>query len=108
MFYAFSIFRIPAIKARECYRQQIRPKDDYYYFWMLGVLDEGKGRGAARELKNTMFQKADAEGLPIYAETSMESNCRVYEWMGFELYHFWEVEQKDIRFWFMKREPAAS
>lgn len=106
---ALSIWRIPEILQRESYRQNMRPQNrDYYYFWMLGVLDEGKGKSAARELKNAIIQKADAEGLPIYAETSIERNCKVYEWGGFNLYHYWEVKEKEIRLWFLKREPAIA
>ena len=105
IFKAISISRIPEILKRESYRAKLRPQDqDYYYFWMFGVMNEGKGRGSALELKNALLKKAADEGLPIYAETSLERNCKVYERMGFQLYHYWEVKKKDIRLWFVKKE----
>lgn len=104
---AISLYRIPEIINREAYRKKIRPKnDDYYYFWMFGVLDEGKGGTAARDLKNALVEKAAFDKLPIYAETSLERNSRVYERMGFSIYHYWEVKKQDIRFWFVKKEIA--
>ena len=106
---ALSLRRIPEILFRESYRKKIRPQQtDYYYFWMFGVMDNGKGRGAARDLKNSLMEKAAAEGLPVYAETSLERNSKVYERMGFKLYHYWEVKKKDIRLWFVKKEIGNS
>ena len=108
IFKAISISRIPEILKREAYRAKLRPQDkDYYYFWMFGVTDEGKGKGAAAELKNALIHKAAKDGLPVYAETSIERNCKVYERMGFRLYHYWEVAAKDIRLWFVKMEFTA-
>ena len=108
IFKAISIRRLPEILSRESYRQKLRPQDkDYYYFWMFGVMDEGKGRGSALELKNALLKKAADERLPIYAETSLPRNCKVYERMGFQLYHYWEVKKKDIRLWFVKKECPA-
>ena len=109
IFKAISISRIPEILSRESYRKKLRPQDkDYYYFWMFGVTDEGKGRGSAADLKKSLFNKAAQEGLPIYAETSIERNCKVYERMGFQLYHYWEVKAKDIKLWFVKKEFLTS
>lgn len=108
IFKAISISRIPEILKRESYRSKLRPqKQDYYYFWMFGVIDEGKGRGSASELKNALLKKAEDEGLPIYAETSIERNCKVYERMGFQLYHYWEVKAQDIQLWFVRKEFAS-
>ena len=105
IFNALSLRRIPEILKRESYRKNIRPLDkDYYYFWMFGVMDNGKGRGAGFDLRNGLLHKAKSEGLPIYAETSIERNCKVYERMGFQFYHYWEVKKKDIRLWFVKKE----
>ena len=67
-----------------------RPADgDFLYFWFFGVSATGRGQGAALELKDQIFEMARADQLPIYLETSVERNKRIYERYGFRVYHFW-------------------
>ena len=84
--------------------KNIRPQDkDFIYVWFYGVIEEGKGRGAAKELKNILFNKAIKENLPIYLETTERINRLVYERYGFEVYHTWKKEEDDITIWFMRK-----
>lgn len=94
--------RLPSILAREAYRKKQRPADGkYYYFWFFAALpDAGE---AAFELKNGIFGLAEKEGLPIYTETSVERNRKIYERYGFETYHLWQDPKEDVTFWFLKR-----
>ena len=99
--------RLHQVLKRESYRNAQRPRSgEYLYFWFLGVMD--KGAGAAFELKQELFRLATAQKLPIYLETSLMRNQKAYEKFGFETYHYWENEKEDIRFWFMKWEPATN
>ena len=45
--------------------------------------------------------------LPIYPETAMERNKKVYSRYGYDMYHYREEKDKDIRFWFIKRELSS-
>lgn len=94
--------RLPAILAREAYRKKQRPADgNYYYFWFFAALPDAGD--AAFELKNGIFDLAKKAGLPIYTETSVERNRKIYERYGFETYHLWQDPKEDVTFWFLKR-----
>jgi len=94
--------RLPKILAREAYRKKQRPADgDYFYFWFFAALsDAGE---AAFELKNGIFDLAKKADLPIYTETSVERNRKIYERYGFETFHRWEDAMEKVTFWFLKR-----
>lgn len=98
------IFSIPKLLKRESYMKSIRPQDsDFIYVWFYGVLSEGKGHSAAKELKNQLFKKAEKENLPLYLETTERKNRIVYERYGFEVYHSWERKEEGITVWFMRK-----
>ena len=100
--------RIGKVLKRESYIDTIRPKnEDYLYFWFYGVKPGNHNSGDASELKDDIFRIADEKQLPIYLETSVEKNMRVYSRYGFELYHTWNVEDRGIKLYFMRRMPLA-
>ncbi|RIW17160.1 hypothetical protein D0X99_05245 [Algoriphagus lacus] len=96
--------RLPGVLAREAYRKKQRPADgNYFYFWFFAALpDAGE---AAFELKNGIFDMARKADLPIFTETSVERNQKIYERYGFKTYQIWEVPTTKIKFWFLKWEP---
>lgn len=101
---SISLSRYPEVHAREKERERQRPVDgNYLYFWFFGVLPNGGD--AAMELARELFREADSLTLPIYLETALPRMKPLYERFGFETYHFWEESEKNICFWFMKREP---
>lgn len=100
------INKVPSILHRESYINKVRPKSgNYLYFWFYGVNNLGKGGPSANELKDAVFQESEDKQLPIYLETSVAKNKRVYERYGFQVYHTWNNEKEGITLWFMKREP---
>ncbi|MEP2023531.1 MAG: GNAT family N-acetyltransferase [Reichenbachiella sp.] len=100
---AIGIERIFKVLKRDNYVKKQRPKTgDFMYFWFFGVSDEGKGQGAAHELQKAIFEEAKKENLPIYLETSIAKNKRVYERYGFEVYHTWNYISEGITLWFMR------
>ncbi|MCK5401764.1 MAG: hypothetical protein KAJ28_09020 [Flavobacteriaceae bacterium] len=104
---AIKISRLIKVLKREARRCSIRPKSgEYYYFWFLGVLPEGKGAGF--ELNNAIFEKASKDNLPIYLETTIERNKKIYERIGYKEYHYWEDKKEDITFWFLKWIPSTA
>lgn len=95
--------RLPKILAREAYRKKQRPADgNYFYFWFFAALPDAEE--AAFELKNGLFDLARKAELPIYTETSVERNRKIYERYGFETFQKWEEPEENITFWFLKRE----
>lgn len=100
--------RIFKIMRRDSYFKSQRPTSgDYLYFWFLGVSDKGKGKTAAKELKDLIFSESARTGLPIYLETSVPKNRRVYERYGFACYHTWKDEAGGHEVWLMKREAVG-
>ena len=105
---AIGLSKIPEVLKRESYIKKLRPKDgNFFYFWFLGALPEGRGQGGAKEISDRIFKEADEDSLPIYLETSVLKNKRVYERFGFEIYHEWEVKSQGITLWFMRRNPKS-
>lgn len=101
---AVGLARVRKIMAREAQKAQKRPADgEFIYCWFYGVIDSARGRGAAIELKNVIFEQADKLKLPILLETSMKKNFVAYQRYGFTVYDTWEENEKKL--WFMKRMP---
>jgi len=102
---AIGIDRVLKIMKRDNYIKEIRPQSgEFFYFWFLGVTKEGRGHGAAKELAFSIIKESEEKKLPIYLETSVEKNAKVYQRFGFEVYHTWIPENGDTPLWFMKRE----
>ena len=100
-----SIERVGGIMKREKYIQSKRPADgEYIYCWFFGVSKIARGKGAAVELKDKIFAEADRLKLPVYIETTIPINMRIYNRYGFDIYHEWEVKEKGLTYWMMKRE----
>lgn len=62
-------------------------------------------KSAARELDRDLKKLAKQENLPIYLETAMPVNRKVYERFGYETYDEWIVPEEDIQFWFLRWLP---
>ena len=105
LFYA-NIRRRKEIRYREQERIRMRPESgNYLYWWFFGVK---KGGGSAGfEISKEIIRYSEKTGLPIYLETAMERNMKVYSRYGYTVYHFWEDREKDIRYWFMRRLPGT-
>lgn len=104
---SISLYRLPSVLKREAYRNKMRPASgEYYYFWFFAVLPNGSGAGF--ELKNALFELASKDNLPIYVETTLERNKKIYERAGFTTYHYWEDKEDDIKFWFLKWESPGA
>lgn len=104
---AIGLLRIGIVLKRQAYVQAQMPKNmDYLYFWFFGVDPLHRGQGDAAELKNEVFSMARKENLPIYMETSVEKNRRVYEHYGFNCYHTWKVDKPAINLYFLRKETV--
>ena len=99
------LFRAWEIVKREKYIQTHHPQNkDYLYFWIFAVLPSHQGRKTAYELKEKVFEKSRLMRLPIYLETTVLKNKRVYERFGFNVYHTWKIKKRNVTMYFMKRD----
>ena len=93
---------------REAYIKKLRHKSgNFLYFWFLGVQKEGINKGAVVELKEAIYKEAANQKLPIFLETSVPKNQRVYQRFGFEIYHTWDNKEEGIKIWCMRKDFFA-
>ena len=102
---SFSIRKLPEIQRHIKYINEQRPESEYLYFWFLGAINDSKQKSTTRQLIYDVFNWCEAERLPIYAETTMIKNKKVYEHFGFETYREWHNPELDITVWFMRKKP---
>lgn len=98
------ISRVGKVLKRESILKKHRLKDDHLYFWFLGVSSERDSYDTVIDLRNSIFNWAEKEKLPILLETSVSKNKRVYERFGFETYFTWSPEtDDDYDLYFMRK-----
>lgn len=101
--YCIGLKNVASVMKREQYIKKYRPQDgSFLYFWFFGASEAGKQKRSAFELKQAIFDLSEKKKLPIYLETSVQKNRRVYERYGFEVYHEWQ-QTKDRTLFFMRR-----
>ncbi len=99
------LWKVPQVMRREAYLKKHRPVDGkFLYFWFFGSTKKGKDTRSAFSLKQAIFEKSAKDNLPIYLETSVPKNKKVYERFGFETYHEWH-QSEDSTLYFMRRVP---
>ena len=103
-FRALSIRKLYRVLKREAHRKRIRSiHGDYIYFWFLAASQDSKNAGFA--LKNRAVEFSKSLNLPLCLETSSERHAKVYERLGFRVYHIWKDTSRDIQFWFLVMYP---
>lgn len=68
-----------------------RTKVPMFYLFFLGTHPQQQGKGSGTALLNDLIKLADAHSLPLYLETSLDSNVAFYEKRGMEVYTTWEI-----------------
>ena len=59
------------------------PKEPHWYLPMIGVETRSQGKGIGAKLMRHALERADADGLPAYLESSNPRNISLYERFGF-------------------------
>jgi GNAT superfamily N-acetyltransferase len=62
---------------------------------MLATHPDWQRQGLGGELMGTVFEIADAEGLPCYLETETEVNVAYYRRHGFDVRTEWDLRTDD-------------
>ena len=65
--------------------ERMHPSWPHWYLETLGVEPAAHGRGWGRRVLRPAFERADAEALPCYVETSDPANAGFYRRLGFEV-----------------------
>lgn len=86
--------RISRILSRESKIKSFHPKERFSYLWFIGVSPEFQNAGKGSQLLNEIIRDSNAEGRPIYLETSVDRNIPWYEKHGFEIFQSLDLSYK--------------
>jgi ribosomal protein S18 acetylase RimI-like enzyme len=65
--------------------ERMHPSESHWYVLVLGVHPNHQGKGLGGKLLNQVLQKADADGVAVYLESSNPKNLDFYRKHGFEV-----------------------
>lgn len=85
--------------------EEKHPDVDHYYLAVLGSDQGRQGQGLGSANMRPVLERADAEGLPCYLESSNERNVPLYERHGFETTEVVHIPGEGPPIWLMWR-PA--
>jgi ribosomal protein S18 acetylase RimI-like enzyme len=73
----------------------------FCHLYLIGVLQEARGKGLATELINPMIEKMAQKSIPVFLETANPHNVGIYRKLGFSVLK--SVQQEEITIYFMSR-----
>jgi len=85
--------------------ERARPAEMHWYLGVLGTDPVHQRHGVASALLQEVLPRVDAEGLPVYLETSKEENIAFYGRHGFAVTDEIHVPADGPTLWLMWREP---
>ncbi|MBJ3808633.1 GNAT family N-acetyltransferase [Streptomyces flavofungini] len=83
------------------------PQEPHWYLAVVGADPAAQGQGHGSALLRSGLAKADADGLPVYLESSKPANLPVYEHFGFTVLGEVELPGGGPTLWAMRRPAAA-
>ena len=86
-------------------RKKHMQQKDYIYLYVVGVSKEYQGNGYGGKLLRALIDMCDESRIPIYLETEIETNVRLYEKFGFKTLDQITLPVVNDPMWEMKREP---
>lgn len=87
-FFTFGWSGIKRISAMEKKIAAFYPyKTIFNYLWILGTNPNEQGKGYGTAILSKAINKFEQDKVPLYLETSTDSNLKYYQRKRFELYH---------------------
>ncbi|MGW2182997.1 GNAT family N-acetyltransferase [Streptomyces sp. NPDC001732] len=84
------------------------PKEPHWYLAVVGADPAARGQGHGSALLRSGLAKADAAGMPVYLESSKESNLPIYEHFGFTVLGEARLPGGGPVLWAMRRAPRTA
>ena len=88
-----SVVPPPPQDAPDCAKHT--PPEPHWYLNMLATHPDWQRQGLGGALMGTVFETADAMGLPCYLETVTDVNVAYYRHHGFEVRSEWDLRAGD-------------
>ncbi|MFV0317451.1 MAG: GNAT family N-acetyltransferase [Microthrixaceae bacterium] len=86
--------------------EKLHPREPHYYLAILGTHPDRQGRGYGLAAMAPILERADAEGVGCYLESSKEQNVPWYRRAGFEVTATHDLgKSSGPRLWLMWRDP---
>lgn len=85
--------------------EKLHPTEPHYYLEFIGTDPAHQGKGYGTALIAPMVERADAEGVGMYLESSKESNIAFYARFGFEVTRTMHHRRNGPPQWLMWRDP---
>ena len=85
--------------------EKLHPTEPHYYLEFIGTDPVHQGKGYGTALIAPMVERADAEGVGMYLESSKESNVPFYARFGFEVTRTMHHRRSGPPQWLMWRDP---
>ena len=82
------------------------PRTPHWYLGVVATHPEHRGRKLGRTVLAAGLERAAADGLPAYLETSNPANVEVYRSAGFEVAEQLSVD--DLPVWIMRADPRTT
>jgi hypothetical protein len=95
--------RVPLVALRRWEVSKLRPKEEHLYVQMLAVSKSSRSMAAAIDLRDGIYALSKELNLPLYAETSLEQNKKVFERYGFHQYQVFQPQKAGFTLWFLKK-----
>ena len=87
----------------------VHPDDPpHWYLGILGVDLTRQGQGIGSACMRPVLERADAEGLPCYLDSSNLKNVPLYERHGFRVVRVVDLPDGGPPFWSMWRDPRPT
>ncbi|GHD26430.1 GNAT family N-acetyltransferase [Nocardiopsis kunsanensis] len=77
--------RAEVMEASEAVMAKSRPQTPCWFLGTVGVHPGHQGTGLARAVIEPGLERAEAEGYPVFLETSDEKNVEIYQRLGFKV-----------------------
>jgi len=79
----------------------------FLYLLIVGVATKLQGNGLGKKLLGAAIEKSEREGIPLYIETEIEENVKMYKHFGFQLLKKITLPIVNLPLWEMVREPKV-
>lgn len=100
--------RAAAAETAEATLAPHRPREPVWYLGTVGVDPAHQGAGLGSAVVRPGLAAADADGVPVFLETSLPANVRLYRRLGFTVTAEVELPDGGPTTWCMLRRPLTS
>lgn len=90
---AIGFGRVSYMLKKENEMKKRRSKVPMLYLFFLGTAPAKQGQGSGSALLRDLMELAARRELPLYLETSLDSNVQFYKKRGMEVYEVWEIRE---------------